>query len=112
MRGIGVDLHDPMSMLAVMAVLSNIVGNNPAVMLAIPFIDGAPDPEALGAAIALGTGFSSNAVLFGSLAGIIVAEEGRKRGVSITFMEFAKAGVPIAVLTLIGAGAWVAYLTS
>jgi len=85
----GFDLQDPMSMLVVISVLSNIVGNNPSVMLLTPFLTGTPRPEALGAAIALGTGFSSNAVLFGSLAGIIVAEEGRRRGITISFGEFA-----------------------
>jgi Na+/H+ antiporter NhaD/arsenite permease-like protein len=110
LRGLGFDLHDPMSMLVVMAVLSNIVGNNPAVMLVAPFMEGAKNPEALGAAIALGTGFSSNALIFGSLAGIIVAEEGRERGVTIGFGDFAKAGIPIALLTLLLAAGWLLIL--
>lgn len=108
--GVGLDLQDPLSMLAAMSVLSNIVGNNPAVMLAAPFLDGAARPEALGAAIALGTGFSSNLVIFGSLAGIIVAEQGRAHGVEIGFREFSRAGVPAALLCLALAAGWILYL--
>lgn len=107
---IGLNLHDPLSMLAIMSVLSNVVGNNPAVMLVAPFIDGAANPEALGAAIALGTGFSSNMVIFGSLAGIIVAEQGRAHGVTISFAEFTRAGLPVAVLCLVLAVGWILYL--
>lgn len=109
---IGLDLHDPLSMLVVMSVLSNVVGNNPAVMLAAPFLDGAARPEALGAAIALGTGFSSNLVIFGSLAGIIVAEQGRAHGVEISFRAFSRAGLPVALACLALAAGWILYLES
>ncbi|MBS7544041.1 SLC13 family permease [Ancylobacter oerskovii] len=110
LRTIGLNLHDPPSMLIIMAVLSNIVGNNPAVMLVAPFIGGTHQPEALGAAIALGTGFSSSAVIFGSLVAIIVAEECRKRGIPLSFAEFARAGLPISILCLLMAAAWIYHL--
>ena len=106
----GFDLHNPMSLLIVMSVLSNIVGNNPAVMLVAPFLKGATHPDALGAAIVLGTNFSSNAVVFGSLAGIIVAEEGKQRGITIGFVEFAKAGLPTSLLCLLLAAGWIVSL--
>jgi Na+/H+ antiporter NhaD/arsenite permease-like protein len=109
MRGFGLDLHDAPSLLIVMAVLSNVVGNNPAVMLIAPFLHGVASPDATAAAIALGTGFSSNAFIFTSLAGIIVAEEGRLRGVNLSFSEFSKAGIPVALLSLVLAYFWVRY---
>ena len=111
LRMAGFDLRDPMSMLVVMSVLSNLIGNNPAVMLATPFLKGAAHPEALGAALALGTGFSSNAVIFGSLAGIIVSEEGKRRGITIGFAEFAIAGLPTSLLCLLLAAGWILYLS-
>ncbi|MFG1418429.1 SLC13 family permease [Xanthobacter sp. V0B-10] len=110
LRGVGLNLHDPMSMLVIMSVLSNIVGNNPAVMLAAPFLTGAEHPEALGAAIALGTGFSSNAIIFGSLAGIIVAEQAGARGIRISFGEFAKSGLPASLICLLLGAVWILYL--
>jgi Na+/H+ antiporter NhaD/arsenite permease-like protein len=110
MRDVGLDLNHPIAMLIVMSVLSNIVGNSPAVMLVEPFIRDAAHPEAVGAAIALGTGFSSNAVIFGSLAGIIVAEQGGRRGIVVGFAEFARAGVPVALATLLLAAGWILWL--
>ncbi|WP_395665847.1 SLC13 family permease [Methylocella sp.] len=110
LKGIGLDLTEPLSLLVVMSVLSNVVGNNPAVMLVAPFIQGAPQSDALGAAIALGTGFSSNMVIFGSLAGIIIAEQGRANSVSVGFWAFTRVGLPIALLALALAAAWIGWL--
>ncbi|MFH5925353.1 SLC13 family permease [Roseomonas xinghualingensis] len=111
LRDIGLDLQDPISMLLIMAVLSNVVGNNPAVMLVVPFISGASQPEPLGAAIVLGTALSSGAVIFGSLVGIIVAEECSRRGIKMSFLEFARAGLPCSILCLLLAAAWVFHLS-
>jgi Na+/H+ antiporter NhaD/arsenite permease-like protein len=111
LRGYGVDLQDPLSMLGVMAVLSNIIGNNPAVMLVAPFLGGASQPEALGAAVALGTGLSSAAVIFGSLVGIIVAEECNRRGIAFGFREFARAGLPVSIISLAMAAIWISAIS-
>ncbi len=111
LSSIGLHLQDPLSMLAIMAVLSDLVGNNPAVMLVAPFLHGAAHAEALGAAIALGSGFSSNIVIFGSIAGIIVAEQGQAHGVKISFAEFTRAGLPVSLLCLLLALLWILYLT-
>lgn len=111
LNAIGLNLHDPISMLVVMSALSNVVGNNPAVMLVAPFLTDVADPEALGAAIALGTGFSSNMLIFGSLAGIIVAEQGRAHGVTISFGEFTRAGLPASLLCLALAAGWILWLS-
>ena len=62
----------------------------------------------LGAALALGTGFSSNLIVFGSLAGIIVVEQAAKQGVPIGFGEFARAGLPVALACLALAAVWIA----
>jgi Na+/H+ antiporter NhaD/arsenite permease-like protein len=110
LKGIGLDLHDPFSMLVVMSALSNVVGNNPAVMLVAPFLTDVARPEALGAAIALGTSFSSNMLIFGSLAGIIVAEQSRAYGVTIGFAEFTRAGLPASLLCLALAAGWILWL--
>jgi Na+/H+ antiporter NhaD/arsenite permease-like protein len=111
LRGAGFDLHQPLWLFLVVSVLSNIVGNNPAVMLLVPYLGTGGDPEALGAALALGTGFSSNLVVFGSLAGIIVVEEAAKQGVKISFGEFSRAGVPAALACMALAAAWIAILS-
>lgn len=111
MQHIGLDLNDPLSLYGIGAVLSNLVGNNPAVMLLVPYIDTAVHGDALAAALVLGTGFSSNIVVFGSLAGIITVEQSARFGLTITSKEFFKAGFLITIMTMIMAGFWIWLLT-
>lgn len=54
----------------------------------------------------LDSGLSSNIVVFGSLATIIVADAAAKRGIPITFREFTRAGVPVTLGTLFLAYLW------
>ena len=110
LRAAGVDLDAPMTLFLVISALSNVVGNSPAVMLLIPYLGAGGDHEALAAALALGTGFSSNMVVFGSLAGIIVVEQAKTKGIDISFAEFARAGVPVALACLAMAAAWIALM--
>lgn len=110
LRHVGIDLHAPIPMLLISAAISDVVGNSPTAMLLAPFLAGADNPLLLGAAIVLGTGFSSNAIVFGSLAGIIVVEQANARGVPISFLEFLRAGLPVTVLTLLLSIGWIYYL--
>ncbi|MFG1479121.1 SLC13 family permease [Xanthobacter sp. V4C-4] len=107
LRATGLNLNDPLALFLVSGVLSNVVGNNPAVMLLVPFLAPGSEADALGAALALGTGFSSNLIVFGSLAGIIVVEQAAACGIKISFGEFARAGVPVAVACMLLAAAWI-----
>ncbi|PZQ85732.1 MAG: transporter [Ancylobacter novellus] len=111
MRATGLDLNDPLALYLVGGTLSNIVGNNPAVMLLIPFLTPGSQAEALGAALALGTGFSSNLIVFGSLAGIIVVEQAAASGVKISFGEFARAGVPVTLACMVMAAGWIVFIS-
>jgi Na+/H+ antiporter NhaD/arsenite permease-like protein len=49
-------------------------------------------------------------LIFGSLAGIIVAEQGRAHGVTISFGEFSRAGLPTSILCLALAAGWILWL--
>lgn len=110
LKSAGISLEDPISLLFVGGILSNLVGNNPAVMLLVPYLQTGPSADALGAALSLGTGFSSNMIVFGSLAGIIVVEQANARGVKISFLEFAKVGTLVTVLCMILACGWILIL--
>ena len=112
LKAAGVDLDAPLTLFLVICALSNIVGNNPAVMLLIPYLGTTGDRDALAAALALGTGFSSNMIVFGSLAGIIVVEQAKAKGVTISFGEFARAGIPVALACMAMAAAWIALISS
>lgn len=106
----GLNLNEPISLFLSSAVLSTIVGNNPAVMLLTPYIDISANTHALGAALVLGTGFSSNIIVFGSLAGIIAVEQSSQHGITITFGEFSRAGIPVALCCIIMAMLWILWL--
>lgn len=111
LRDAGLDLSEPITLYLVGGVLSNIVGNNPAVMLLVPYLHSGQSADALGAALALGTGFSSNMIIFGSLAGIIVVEQAAARGITISFKEFARAGIPVTLSCMAMAAIWIMLLS-
>ncbi|MEY0290737.1 MULTISPECIES: SLC13 family permease [Providencia] len=107
LRSYGVDLNNPLALFLVTGVLSTIVGNNPSVMLLVPFLTPDGNADSLGAALVLGSGFSSNLLVFGSLAGIIVVEQSAAYGVKISFGEFSKSGGVVALLCMLLAAAWI-----
>jgi Na+/H+ antiporter NhaD/arsenite permease-like protein len=104
---LGLSLNEPISLFITSAALSNIVGNNPTVMLLVPYLEVGANANALCAALALGTGFSSNMIIFGSLAGIVVVEQAKTCGIQISFMDYAKAGIPVSLVCLILAAFWI-----
>jgi Na+/H+ antiporter NhaD/arsenite permease-like protein len=106
----GLNLHEPMPLLFVSAVLSNVVGNNPAVILLLPYV-GRADADLTGAAMALGTGFASNLIIFSSLAGIIVVEVAQRHGIRISFGEFSRAGALVSLACLALAAGWIHFLS-
>lgn len=106
----GLNLNQPLSLFFTSAALSNIVGNNPTVMLLVPYLQAGVDADKLCAAIALGTGFSSNMVIFGSLAGIVVVEQAKTCGIEISFTDYAKAGVPVALICVILSAFWIYWI--
>ena len=105
----GLDLRHPVALLFGSGVLSDIVGNNPAVLLLMPYLQGG-NPEQTGAAMALGTAMASNVVVFGSLAGIIVVEQAAKRGAPVSLAEFSRAGVPVSLISMLVAAGWLLLL--
>jgi len=108
----GIDLNNPLSLFLTSATLSNIIGNNPTVMLLVPFLSPGTNVNAIGAALALGTGFFSNLIIFGSLAGIIVVEQAARCGVKISFATFSRVGAPISVACMLMAAGWILFLTN
>jgi len=102
----GIDLSDPAMLFLVSSVVSDIVGNNPAVMMLVPYLHTEGDANFLGAALSLGTHFSSNLVVFGSLAGIIMVEQAKDYGLQVSGAEFSKSGVIVTAATMVMAAVW------
>lgn len=99
----------PGSLTAASVVLSNLVSNVPAVMLFRPIVPTLPDPGQAWLTLAMATTLAGNLTLLGSVANLIVAELARSRGVYLSFGEYLKAGLPIAILTLLLGVAWMSW---
>jgi len=98
----GIDFQHPATLFVTTVFLSDLVSNVPAVMLLIPF---AKDAIA-GPAMALAAGMASNLIIIGSIANIIVVDAASHYGLTISFWEHARTGVPVTILSLLIAAAW------
>ncbi|HEX5385248.1 MAG TPA: SLC13 family permease [Gemmatimonadales bacterium] len=84
----------------VMVVLSNLISNVPAVLLWRTVVPALPHPRLVWQVMALSATFAGNLLLIGSVANLIVAERAEARGVRIGYWEYARAGVPVTLVTL------------
>ena len=97
--GRGFHLTAPVNLAAVSTILSNLVSNVPAVMLLIHFLDPAQPHQWY--VLALSSTFAGNLLVIGSIANLIVIEQAKKMGVTITFREHARTGVPVTIFSLL-----------
>jgi Na+/H+ antiporter NhaD/arsenite permease-like protein len=97
-----VDRPLPMSVFS--AVLSNLVSNVPAVLVFKEFVSRLPHPTHAWLVLAMSSTLAGNLTILGSVANLIVAQRALPH-VRIGFWEYAKAGVPVTVLTM-AAGIW------
>lgn len=93
-------LHRPIVLTAVTAVLSNLVSNVPAVLLFKTVIPAFGEPERSWLVLAMASTFAGNLTIVGSVANLIVVEQARGAGIEIGFVEYAKVGLPVTLLTL------------
>jgi Na+/H+ antiporter NhaD/arsenite permease-like protein len=83
---------------------ANTIGNVPLVVLLLavfPVLD-----EGAYYALAVLSTLAGNLLVVGSLANIIVVERARSVGVRLSFLEHARCGVPMTLLSLLLALAW------
>jgi Na+/H+ antiporter NhaD/arsenite permease-like protein len=86
---------------ATAAILSNIISNVPAVMLLAKVVPQLPDPDRAWLALAMSSTLAGNVTILGSIANLIVVEGARKRGVIVSFWDYAKVGVPLSLITIL-----------
>ena len=79
---------------------SNIFSNVPFVLVAGKWISGFTKPELMWKVMALATTFAGNLTILGSVANIIVFESARGR-VEVGFWDYARLGIPVAILTTV-----------
>ena len=87
----------PMS--AFTALLSNMVSNVPAVLVFKSFVPHLPDASRGWLTLAMSSTLAGNLTVLGSVANLIVLQKARHVA-KITFWEYAKSGIPIAIVTM------------
>lgn len=91
-------------MAPLMAAASNTIGNVPATMLILSVWPIAEPGPLYG--LALLSTLAGNLLLVGSLANIIVVERAGRAGITLSFLDFARAGIPMTLATLALAMGW------
>ncbi|MEJ6486435.1 anion transporter [Nostoc punctiforme UO1] len=99
-------VDNPLSILGITALLSNLVSNVPAVLLLHHLI---PHPDTrTWLLLAAASTLAGNLTLLGSVANLIVAEAVAKQGYRLTFGEHLRFGLPLTVITLMLTYFWLA----
>ena len=98
----GVDLQSPAWIFTATVILSDIVSNVPSVMLLLPFASEAASAPVM----AVASGLSSNLIVIGSLASIIVVDAAARRGLTISARQFMRSGVPVTLVSLALSAVW------
>ncbi|MBX7198462.1 MAG: anion transporter [Rhodospirillaceae bacterium] len=84
--------------------VSSTIGNVPATILILSLWPSLPAGALYG--LALLTTLAGNLLLTGSLCNLIVAERAAATGVTLTFGDFARAGIPMALTSMTIAAIW------
>ena len=97
-----VDLRSPAMILGVGVLLSQLISNVPLVALFQPLMlqSGAGVPELM--ALAAGSTIAGNLFILGAASNVIIIQNAEKRtGATLTFMEFARAGIPLTLVQIL-----------
>ena len=93
-------LTHPVTLTVVVAILSNLVSNVPAVLLFRPLFPMLGGTRAVALLIASASTYAGNLTVVGSIANLIVVENARRRKINISFVDYLRVGVPITLITL------------
>lgn len=100
----GLNINAPIHLSITTVIISNIFSNVPAVMLLINTLDKTTENYYI---LAVSSTFAGNLLTIGSIANLIVIEQAKNFGIKITFLEYAKAGIPITLVSIIILLIWI-----
>ncbi len=104
----GFNLNTPPNLVLATAALSNLINNSAAVMLLLKVVNLSHPVTAY--VLALANSFGGCLIIVGSVSNIIVVQQARELGVTITFRDFARLGVPVTLVALAGLIGWVVWM--
>jgi Na+/H+ antiporter NhaD/arsenite permease-like protein len=101
----GLNLNHLPTLALATAALSNLINNSAAVMLLLKVVDLSRPAAAY--VLGLANSFGGSLIVLGSVSNIIVVQQARQLGVTISFRGFARLGVPVTLAALAGLIGWV-----
>ncbi len=108
---LGTRVDDTPAILAISAVLSQVVSNVPLVALYLPALAEMDAGTEAYMALSAGSTLAGNLTLIGAASNVIVVDVAERRfGVTIGFWEFTRIGAPLALAQLVAVGAWLALI--
>jgi Na+/H+ antiporter NhaD/arsenite permease-like protein len=101
----GGELPESVATLAGLSLIaSNLIGNVPFVILLLGLWPELSDASLIGLAVM--STLAGNFLLIGSVVNLIVVESARRQGVRLGFIDFARSGVPVTLISMLLAGIW------
>lgn len=85
---------------AATALLSNLVSNVPAVLALKPFVTNLPDANRAWLTVAMSSTLAGNLTLIGSVANLIVVERAKVSGITVSFLDHLRVGLPLTLLSI------------
>lgn len=101
------DLTTIPAIMVLSASLSQLVSNVPLVALYLPML-GSTDTSAF-MALAAGSTIAGNFLVLGAASNVIIIQHAEKHSATLSFLEFARMGIPLGLLNLVVYGLWLSY---
>ncbi len=102
-----INLSTVPTILFISTVFSQIISNVPLVALYLPLLD-SKTPELL-MSLAAGSTIAGNFLILGAASNVIIIQQAEKHSVTLSFMEFARVGIPLGLINLMIYGLWLYY---
>ena len=97
----GVNISSVFAILLISVILSQFISNVPLVALYLPLLMLVGAGTKQMTALAAGSTIAGNLFILGAASNIIIIQNAEKKGETITFLEFAKIGIPLTIINLL-----------
>jgi len=101
LAALSADLGSIPVVLGLSVVVSQLVSNVPFTALYLPLLMNLASPLKALLALAAGSTLAGNLFILGAASNVIVIQNAEKEGETVTFMEFARIGLPLTVLNIL-----------
>ena len=105
----GLDLQSPRVLAMATAVLSNLINNSAAALLLVKVVNVTRPVTAY--VLALANSLGGSLIVIGSVSNVIVVQQARELGITISFRAFARIGVPVTVASIAILLAWIGVMS-